>query len=139
MANQYNLTGTKAIAQGATFDWLTFLVKQNFTTWQGRGQIRDNFADKGGKIKASFTVSIQFGDVIISGQTVQRSQIKPTLSATQTEGLDWIASGMRSPATDSEPLIPGRNCWVYDIELFKGDEVKRLVQGFVVVSPEVTR
>lgn len=132
------MVGDRAIRQGATFDWVTFLLKEDYSTWQGRGQIRDNYAEKAGKIKATFTVSLQYGSVTINGVSVLRTSVIPTLTALETEQLDWLTTGMRSPL-GTEPFNPGKNCWLYDIEIHKADKVKRIVEGFVTVSPEVTR
>jgi hypothetical protein len=140
-AATFHLTGTDAIAQGATFNGLTIVVDAKFVDWTPRGQIRTDYAEKGGIVKANFSFSaIALGEVSLpEGGKVSGAIIRPYLSATQTQSLDWLMSKMKAREQSRESAVVGRNVWLYDIELFKADTVERILQGFVEVSPEVTR
>lgn len=44
---------------------------------------------------------------------------------------------MELTAAETEDIPAG--CYVYDVEIFSGDTVERILEGKAVVSPEVTR
>jgi hypothetical protein len=127
-----------AIKQGATFDFVAFYYEENLSTWTPRGQIRDNYADKNGTIQASFSFDpLVFGPVTIDGITKNYTKVKPILSATETRNLTF---NLKTRSSASDIVTPGKNVWVYDIELESpGGIVRRDIQGWVEVSSEVTR
>lgn len=131
-----------AIEQGATFSWLTLVLDGDYTTWTPRGQIRNNYASNGGTAKAvfSFPALVMGTATLPGGGNATGTIIKPTLTDEQTQLLDWAESKMQARSKSSEPALPGKNVWVYDIELESpSGEVMRLVQGFVEISLEATR
>lgn len=119
-AAKYDIT----IEQGATFS-LPLVIKNSdgtyfdLTNWVPRGQIR--------KYVKSTIVIIGFSFSIIDA--VGGSMVV-SLTAAQTA---TISSG--SVSTDAQSK------YVYDVELVytSGEPVKRLLQGTVYISPEVTR
>ncbi len=131
-----------AIEQGATFSWLTLVLDGDYLSWTPRGQIRNNYASNGGTVKTVFGFPpLTMGAATLpGGGTATGTIIKPTLTNQQTQLLDWAESKMQARTKSSEPALPGKNVWVYDIELESpGGEVMRLVQGFIEVSLEATR
>lgn len=142
LTNVDNLPSRYAIEQGATFAWLTLVLDGDYTTWTPRGQIRNNYASNGGVIKTVFSFSpLVMGTASLpGGGTATGTIVKPSLSNQQTQLLDWAESKMQARSKSSEPALPGKNVWVYDIELESpSGEVMRLVQGFVEVNLEATR
>jgi hypothetical protein len=119
-----------AIQQGATFDWLSVELSGDWSSWSCRGQIRNNYEQLSGEVKASF----QFLPVVFDS-VLNKSIIRPTLSALVTEGINWSLTPRR---TRTETPRPGINCWVYDIEVFQGATVYRIVEGLIEISLEVT-
>lgn len=130
-----------AIIQGSSLDWLNFVITGDFSGWIPRGQIRNNYAQQGGIVKAEFGFEpLVFGTIILpSGLGVMGTLVKPRLSATATDGLDWVASGMRKRQFVTEKPIINKNVWVYDVEISKDGDVIRIAEGFVEVSLSVTR
>lgn len=132
-----------SIEQGTTFSWLTLVIDVNYSNWQPKGQIRNKYASDGGIVKAEFSFDpLVVGDVELpDGTTTNGTILRPKLTATQTTALDWIESKMSTRSSSSDKIIPGKNVWVYDIELtnIATSEVLRVVQGFVEISPEATR
>lgn len=129
-------SGCYAIRQGATFDSLVILwPDDDLTDWTPRGQIRTNYVDASGVVLAEFTFAdLTFGPETIDGTTANYTRILPSLSASETQAIS------APPKALTEDFIPGSNCWVYDIEIESPDGVvKRLVEGVVTVSREVTR
>ena len=120
MAGYYDIK----IEQGATFTLPIHIMNSDgtdfdLTTWSKRGQIRRTHRT-GTKI-ADFTFNVT--DAVHG-----RMEICLTASVTAT-----IVAG------ETESDLRGK--YVYDIELYKStpEEVKRLLNGFVYVSPEVTK
>ena len=146
MAQTFHLTATDhtdysyAIQQGSTFDSVTFLHPDNLTTWNARGQIRDNYADLGGVIKATFTFpTLVYEPVTIGTVTKSYTKIKPTLSAAVTQALVF---DLKKRIDSTVTAVPGKNVWVYDVEVYSSDVVPvvyRIGEGFVEISKEVTR
>jgi len=112
------------IEQGSTFIF-PYTVKNsdgtafNLTNWTGRGQIRKRY--RATAIIATFTCTIAIptnGRMVVS------------LSGAITAAI---------PAGDTE--TDPRSEYVYDIEIENSvsGEIKRLLNGSVFVSPEVTR
>lgn len=129
-----------SIQQGATLDWLTFVVEGDYKDWLPRGQIRDKYPNTGGTIKAEFSFDpLIFGEVTLpTGIKIMGTKIKPKINASTTTAFDWIQTKMQARKARTDTAVPGKNVWVYDIELVKDTEVIRLVQGNVEVSPNVT-
>jgi hypothetical protein len=102
------------IEQGSTYTLDVEVGGIDLSTYLGRGQIRQyaNSTD----ILASFTVAIALNTINIS------------LTATQTALL---------PATG--PLYNNTYVGTYDIELYNGTNVIRILNGVVRISPEVTK
>lgn len=127
-----------AIQQGATFDRIAFYVEEDLTGWIARGQIRDNYADLGGVIQATFNFApLIYAPRLVNGVTKSYVEIKPILTAVQTEAFRF---GLKLRADDSVIAVPGKNIWVYDIELVSpAGIVRRDIGGWVEVTREVTR
>jgi len=74
-----------------------------------------------------------------------RGQMRPTkdsstLTATFTTSITDVTGGVCTislPYTTTENITVGQ--YFYDIELFTGSTVQRIIEGLVTVSPEVTR
>lgn len=136
-----NFPANYSIEQGATWNWLTLVATGDYTGWTPKGQIRDKYLTEGGIIKASFSFSpLTYGEITLANNTkIFGTLIKPFMSAATTRTLNWVESKMKLREFAYDKVIPGRNVWLYDIELESpSGEVIRLVQGFVEVSPEVT-
>jgi hypothetical protein len=112
------------IEQGATFDKDIIIkvagVVMDLSDWTGTGQIR--------KTRKSDTVI---------------ATITCTKSNTPTDGTMnlFIDSDDTTDIPCGENETDTRSKYVYDIELTNSDsgEVKRLMEGYVYISPEVTR
>jgi hypothetical protein len=142
LTNTDNAPNRYAIEQGATFNWLTLVLDGDFTTWAPRGQIRDRYASSGGKVKSTFTFApLVTGEVTLpNGQKINGTIIRPQLTDEQTTTLDWAESKMVKRSNQKEQAIPGRNVWIYDVEMESpSGEVMRIVEGWVELSLEVTR
>lgn len=120
MSRRYDLT----VYQGETFDLLLRLKNENgtpfdLTGWQVRGQIR--------KTRRSVDVVANFEFVISNPIT---GEIQVILPFDVTEAI---------PA--GETVSDLRSRYVYDIEIFNSQTnvVKRILEGYVRVSPEVTK
>ncbi len=119
MAGRYDIT----IEQGATFSLPLSLKNSdntafNLTGYTGRGQIRKYHRST--TIVASFTVTISV--------TPTDGTLTVTMTAAETAAL---ACG--------ETIIEDKSKYVYDIEIVAGAVVKRILDGYAYVSPEVTR
>jgi hypothetical protein len=142
LTNIDNYPNRYAIEQGITFDWLTIVIEGDFTRWTPRGQIRDRYAEEGGIVKATFSFApLILGSAALStGGNATGTIVKPFLSQAQTKVLNWLAAKMKVRTSEREQAIPGRNIWVYDLELESPEgNVLRILEGWVEVSPEVTR
>jgi hypothetical protein len=145
MSNVFHLTKTDyedgsnfSIQQGSSFDWLVFYYPEDISTWLPRGQIRTNYAQKGGELIAEFDFDLLvYASQTIDGVTAFRTKIRPKLSATQTEAMNF---NLRTRKSSDEIAVPGRNVWVYDIELEHptNGTVIKLSRGFVEVELETT-
>jgi hypothetical protein len=113
------------IEQGSTFS-LPITIKNSdgtifdLTPWTGRGQIRRHYRST--TIVASFTCTV------VAPPTLGRMVI--SLSGTITAAI---------PAGDTQ--TDPRSEYFYDIEIENSGttEVRRILNGIVYVSPEVTR
>lgn len=130
-----------SIEQGATLNWFTFVVPGNYSQWIIRGQIRNNYSSRGGIIKTTFNFNpLIYGEITREDNTIIiGTVIKPYLTAQQTQSLDWLESKMIPRNSYLDIVIPGKNVWLYDIELENSqNEVIRLLEGYVEVKPGVT-
>lgn len=131
METTFDLIGSYAIRQGATFDIVTFYYPEDISDWIARGQIRKM---PHSDVLAEFTfMPLVYSAVTLADGTMgDRTIIIPILSAEQTSLL---------PITNENgaTLIKGFNVWVYDIELESPmGKVIKLSSGFCKVLPEVT-
>lgn len=104
------------IQQGATFNpvwtWKIDGTAVNLTGYTARLTVRDTY---GGT--ALVTLTSGAGTIVLGGAA---GTIQPVMSATVTGALSAPATG------------------VYDLELVSGSVVRRLLEGRVSVTPEVT-
>ena len=113
-AGTYNFT----LDQGSTFN-LEIIYKDSagvvidLTNYTAAMQIRSSFDSSATLLNLNTTN----GGIVITGP---QGKIELTASATATAALP---SGS----------------WVYDLEITSGSVVTRIIQGQVIVSPEVTR
>ena len=100
--------------------------------------------DQGSDFSLQLTVQEDGSAKSLSGFSV-RGQVRPTkdsstLTASFTTAITNASGGI---FTVSLPFATTTNMAVgqyfYDIELFTGSTVQRLIEGLVTVSPEVTR
>lgn len=120
MAGRYDII----IEQGATFV-LPMTIKDwscqpfNLTGWFGRGQVR--------KTHRSTTIVAHFAVTIVDALN---GCLEAVLTDEQTRDIPT-----------GETTTEQRSKYVYDIEIEKAStgEVKRLLEGYAYVSPEVTR
>ena len=140
---EFHLTNTDhtdkccAIKQGETFNYVTFFYPDDVSSYTPRGEIRDNYADSGGNLLATFTFDpLVYANVTLPGGGMDfRTIIIPSLSAATTETIPFT----QNRKTVNDPVIVGRNVYVYDIELELAGTVIKLAYGWVEVLPEVTR
>lgn len=128
--------GDFAIYQGVTYECLTvFVHNQDLSSYTPIAQIRDNFAEDGGNVLATFSFALPtFGEVTLNGNTFNATVLMPTLTAAQTE---LIPSTLETPA--GTPLLAGVNGHVYDIKLVSGSRIVPVSRGFVQVIRDVSR
>lgn len=134
-----NAPNRYAIQQGATFNRLqVFLLGGDYTLWTPRGQIRDNYASRGGTVQAQFSFfPLQLGSLTIDGEEKIGTILRPFLSAYQTSLLNWSEVVPRQSVT--ERAVVGKNVWAYDIQVASPEGVvERVVEGFVEISMGVT-
>jgi hypothetical protein len=122
MAGRFDIT----IEQGAVLSLPLTLKNTNgtafdLTGYTGRGQIRK--FHRSTSIIASFTVTIP-----TTGELITSGKLTVSLTAIETAA---ISAG--------EEITDEKSKYVYDLEIISGATVKRILEGFVFVSPEVTR
>lgn len=122
MAGRYDIT----IEQGAVLSLPLTLKNTNgtafdLTGYTGRGQIRK--FHRSTAIVASFTVTIP-----TTGELITSGKLTVSLTAVETAA---ISAG--------EEITDEKSKYVYDLEIVSGATVKRILEGIVFVSPEVTR
>ena len=124
-----------AIVQGSTLNWLTFYYPADVSTWTPSGQIRRNYADSDSTILADFSFdALTYGTFTVNGSSGSYTQIRPILTNVQTQGLPITTW------TTGSDYKPGKNVWVYDLEIRSaGNTVVKVSRGVVQVLPEVTR
>lgn len=112
-AGIYNLE----IEQGATFERLITLNTStsgsplNLTEYTGKAQIRRGYGSS--EVTVEFTVTFL--------EPRSNGQLRISLTSTQTSALSPLYS------------------YVYDLEITKSGVVTRVLQGTIIVSPEVTK
>jgi hypothetical protein len=154
--NEYNLVWTedacRAIVQGITFDWLTFLYPADISTYTPRGQVRRNFAELDLTIDASFSfASLTYGTYTIGGVTYTNvTKVRPILTDEQTQALPASKRGIvavdgayvtitGADGVEKKAAI-GTDIWVYDVEAESpGGTVVQVAHGLVQVLQDVTR
>jgi hypothetical protein len=119
MAGRFDIV----LEQGASFVLpLTLRHADNtafdLTGYTGRGQIRK--FHRSTSVIASFTVVM---DVVPT-----TGKLTVSLTAVETAGISC-----------GEEVTDEKSKYVYDLEIVSGGNVKRILDGFVFVSPEVTR
>lgn len=125
MATEYDLTGDRAIEQGASWQKLSLFFPENLSTARIKGQIRSDFLAKGGVLYAEFGFAPPiYGSVLLPNGTtpVLRTAIVPSLTAVQTRSI---------------PLTIGK-LWTYDIFAELADRTIKIAYGKVDVLPTVT-
>ena len=100
--------------------------------------------DQGSDFSLQLTIQESGSAKDLSGFSL-RGQMRPTkdsstLTATFTTSITDVTGGVCTislPYTTTENITVGQ--YFYDIELFTGSTVQRIIEGLVTVSPEVTR
>lgn len=135
--NKFDLVGTKAIQQGATFNSLIMLLNADYSGWIPRGQIRNHFATlPASEIQVEFDfLPLEYKNYPEVGGL--RTAIVPLLSAEKTSLLKWAEKGFYN--ANKLRNLNAKSFWVYDIKISNGGYVKRLIEGLIEVSLEVTR
>lgn len=129
-----------AINQGCTFDSLVILSEEDYSGWTARGQIRDKYRQDGGVILANFEFNnpLVFAPETIEGVTKNYTKIRPILSASVTDSLNFNLKVRSDLGVDA---VPGKNVWIYDIQVVSanGLTVYPIVNGWVEIFKEVTQ
>lgn len=146
MSSFFHLTSTDyrngesyAIIQGSTFDRVVFWYPGDVSGFVPRGQIKTDYAQKGGELITSFQFHpLRYERRPDKQEAVYHTKIHPFLTAQQTQALIF---NLRTRRSNLDKASPGRNCWVYDIELARESDgyVIQLSKGYVEVELEVTR
>lgn len=100
--------------------------------------------DQGSTFSTDLTLNDEYGDpLVLSGYTAS-SQIRkwytssiPAATFTTSINVESAAITLSLTATQTSALVSGR--YVYDVEINSGNEVSRIVEGIVTVTPQVTR
>ena len=100
--------------------------------------------DQGSDFSLQLTVQESGSAKSLSGFSV-RGQVRPTkdsstLTASFTTAITNVSGGIFTvslPFGTTTNMAVGQ--YFYDIELFTGSTVQRLIEGLLTVSPEVTR
>lgn len=144
--NTFHLTYTDyeddisyAIYQGCTFE-LDIFLEDNYSGWTARGQIRDRYRQDGGVLLAEMTFvhPLVFAPETIDGVTKSYTRLSTLIPASVTDALLWNLKIRSSADVDA---VPGKNVWVYDIQLVSanGVTVHPVLRGFVEVLKESTQ
>jgi len=121
----------RAIRRGATFH-LPLFIQGDFSEWIPRAQIRNNYAEQGGKLIAEFTFDTSTFDI-----TINRTKILGILRAN-------ITAGIPSTKYQGGPNLPTspKDAYIYDLELVDSldpTHVLKLIDiSYIQVKPEVT-
>lgn len=106
--------------------------------------IQNLYIDQGTTFSLAITVSDQFGDGMDLTDYTVTSQMRKsyqsataiTFTAVKTTPLDGILT-ISLTANQTTAIKSGR--YVYDIEIASNVETVRVLEGIVVINPEVTR
>jgi len=100
--------------------------------------------DQGSTFSADLNLSDENGDVLPLSGYVANSQIRKWYTSTNAAAtfttsinVDSGSITLTLTANQTSNLVAGR--YVYDVELNDGNEVSRIVEGIVTVTPQVTR
>ena len=106
--------------------------------------IQNLYIDQGTTFSLAITVSDQNGDVKDLTEYTVRGQLRKSYYTSTSVNFTATASTplegeitISLTATQSSALKAGR--YVYDIEIESDEETLRVLEGIVVVNPEVTR
>ena len=106
--------------------------------------IQNLYIDQGTTYSLTITVSDQNGDVKdLTDYTVSAQMRKSYYSSTATSFTASVSSALEGEvtisltATQTSALKAGR--YVYDIEIASDEETLRILEGIVVINPEVTK
>lgn len=106
--------------------------------------IQNLYIDQGTTFSLTITISDQFGDVKnLTDYTVAAQLRKSYYSSTATDFTANISAPtdgevtISLTATQTSALKAGR--YVYDIEIESEEETLRVLEGIIVVNPEVTK
>jgi hypothetical protein len=100
--------------------------------------------DQGSTFSTDLNLSDENGDVLPLSGYVANSQIRKWYTSTNAAAtfttsinVDSGSITLTLTANQTSNLVAGR--YVYDVELNDGNEVSRIVEGIVTVTPQVTR
>ncbi|NBO69837.1 hypothetical protein EBV26_05035 [bacterium] len=106
--------------------------------------IQNLYIDQGTTYSLSITVSDQNGDVKDLTDYAVRGQLRKSYYSSTSTSFTATASSpldgeitISLTATQTSALKAGR--YVYDIEIENDEETLRVLEGIVVINPEVTR
>ena len=106
--------------------------------------ISNLYIDQGSDFSAVITLTDQTGSVMdITGYTVQSQFRKSYQSSSFSSFVVSIMNAQQGkiqlslPANTSSAINAGR--YLYDIEIARSNEKKRVLEGIVVLAPEITR
>lgn len=106
--------------------------------------ISNLYIDQGSDYSSVITLTNQDGTVMnLTGFTVQAQFRKSYQSSSYTSFTMSVFNAAQGkirlelPATVSSSIAAGR--YLYDIEITGGGQKKRVLEGIVVISPEITR
>ncbi len=106
--------------------------------------ISNLFIDQGSDFNAVITLTDQTGSVMdITGFTVQSQFRKSYQSSSFSSFVVSILNAQQGrirltlPADTSSAINAGR--YLYDVEITKTGEKRRVLEGILVLSPEITR
>lgn len=102
------------------------------------------YIDQGSDYSSIITLTNQNGTVMnLTGFTVQSQFRKSYQSSSKTDFVATVHDAtagkirLQLPAATSSAIQAGR--YLYDIEIIGSGERKRVLEGIVVISPEITR
>lgn len=107
-------------------------------------QVQNIYIDQGTTFSFTISVSDQFGDAKdLTGYTAASQMRKSFYTNTAIDFTADISSPLDGEvtisltATETSAIKAGR--YVYDIEIESSEETVRVLEGIVVVNPEVTK
>jgi hypothetical protein len=100
--------------------------------------------DQGSTFSTDLNLSDENGDILSLSGFTANSQIRKWYTSTNAAAtfttsinVDSGSITLTLTANQTSNLVAGR--YVYDVELNDGNEVSRIVEGIVTVTPQVTR